>query len=247
MAPSTSAMMSTSLIRGTLVRTWRPSASRQAAISLRTEFLAPPARTVPDSGPLGVTTKRSPKSSRPGRQMTGSRPTGRTPRPGRRSSRPPWRRSARRRRWPASGCARRARRRRPGGPARRPRPASDRRQLDLGQALALGLLDLGPDAQGRRARGSSLPSVNPLTPTTMRRPDGDLALEPVGGVGDLALEPVGLDPGHHARRGSSPRPSSSRWAKTASAWRSSLVGQRLDEPRAAQRVGHVGHAGLVRR
>ena len=59
MAPSTSAMMSTSEIRGTLVRTWRPSASRQAAISLSTEFLAPPARTVPESGPLGLTMNRS--------------------------------------------------------------------------------------------------------------------------------------------------------------------------------------------
>ena len=52
-------MMSTSVIRGTLVRTWRPSASRQAAISLSTEFLAPPARTVPESGPFDVTTNRS--------------------------------------------------------------------------------------------------------------------------------------------------------------------------------------------
>ena len=59
MAPSSSPMMSTSVIRGTLVSTWRPSASRQAAISLSTEFLAPPARTVPDRGPLGVTTNRS--------------------------------------------------------------------------------------------------------------------------------------------------------------------------------------------
>ncbi len=52
-------MMSTSVMRGTLVRTWRPSASRHAAISFSTEFLAPPARTVPARGPLGVTTNRS--------------------------------------------------------------------------------------------------------------------------------------------------------------------------------------------
>ena len=51
-------MMSTSVILGTLVSTWRPSASRQAAMSLSTEFLAPPARTVPDSGPPGVTMSR---------------------------------------------------------------------------------------------------------------------------------------------------------------------------------------------
>ena len=59
MAPSSSPMMSTSVMRGTLVSTWVPSASRQAAISLSTEFLAPPARTVPSRGPLGVTTNRS--------------------------------------------------------------------------------------------------------------------------------------------------------------------------------------------
>ncbi len=56
-------MMSTSVMRGTLVSTCRPSASRQAAISFSTEFLAPPARTVPDRGPLGVTTKRSTATS----------------------------------------------------------------------------------------------------------------------------------------------------------------------------------------
>ena len=42
---STSAMISTSTMWGTPDRTWRPSASRQAAISLSAEFLAPPART----------------------------------------------------------------------------------------------------------------------------------------------------------------------------------------------------------
>ena len=49
-------MVSTSEMRGTLERTVHPSASRQAAISLRAEFLAPPALTVPRSGPLGSTT-----------------------------------------------------------------------------------------------------------------------------------------------------------------------------------------------
>ena len=55
MARSTLAMVSTSVIRGTLDSTLRPSAKRQATISLSTEFLAPPAHTVPDSGPLGST------------------------------------------------------------------------------------------------------------------------------------------------------------------------------------------------
>ena len=49
-------MDSTSLMWGTLLRTVRPSASRQATISLRAEFLAPPARTVPCRGPFGRTT-----------------------------------------------------------------------------------------------------------------------------------------------------------------------------------------------
>ena len=59
MAASTSAMISTSVIRGTLTNTCRPSASRQAAMSFSTEFLAPPARTVPERGPLELTTNRS--------------------------------------------------------------------------------------------------------------------------------------------------------------------------------------------
>ena len=49
-------MVSTSAMRGTLDSTVRPSASRQATISLSAEFFAPPALTVPSSGPLGSTT-----------------------------------------------------------------------------------------------------------------------------------------------------------------------------------------------
>src|SRR5438552_8957627 len=44
---------------GTLRRTCSPSASSVAARSLRAEFLAPPIRTVPESGGPGRTTKRS--------------------------------------------------------------------------------------------------------------------------------------------------------------------------------------------
>ncbi len=58
-AVRTSDMMSTSTIRGTLLSTWRPSAKRQATMSLSAEFLAPPAVTVPESGPLGRITMRS--------------------------------------------------------------------------------------------------------------------------------------------------------------------------------------------
>ena len=60
-------MMSTSAIRGTLRRVCRPSASRQAAISLSAEFLAPPALTVPRSGPLARITKLSTGPSMAGR------------------------------------------------------------------------------------------------------------------------------------------------------------------------------------
>ena len=56
MARRTSAMVSTSEMRGTLESTVQPSASREAAISLSAEFFAPPALTVPWSGPLGSTT-----------------------------------------------------------------------------------------------------------------------------------------------------------------------------------------------
>src|SRR3984885_11331971 len=56
MPRSTSDMVSTSEMRGTLESTLQPSARRQAAISLSAEFFAPPALTVPWSGPLGRTT-----------------------------------------------------------------------------------------------------------------------------------------------------------------------------------------------
>ena len=56
MARSTSAMVSTSSMRGTLDSTVQPSASRQATMSFSAEFFAPPAVTVPDSGPEGSTT-----------------------------------------------------------------------------------------------------------------------------------------------------------------------------------------------
>ena len=49
-------MHSTSTMRGTLRRTYSPSASNVAAISLSTEFFAPPISTVPGSGPDGRTT-----------------------------------------------------------------------------------------------------------------------------------------------------------------------------------------------
>ena len=58
---STSAMVSTSLMHGTLESTERPSASRQATISLSAEFFAPPAVTVPESGPPASTTIWSPR------------------------------------------------------------------------------------------------------------------------------------------------------------------------------------------
>src|SRR5258708_32815069 len=56
MERSTLAIESTSEMRGTFESTVQPSASRQPAISLRAEFFAPPAVTVPWSGPLGSTT-----------------------------------------------------------------------------------------------------------------------------------------------------------------------------------------------
>ena len=49
-------MESTSSMRGTLESTVQPSASRDATISFNAEFFAPPAVTVPRSGPLGSTT-----------------------------------------------------------------------------------------------------------------------------------------------------------------------------------------------
>ena len=63
-------MISTSTMRGTPASTWRPGASRHAAISLSAEFLAPPARTVPCSGPPGRTTKTVHRARRDG-QTTG--------------------------------------------------------------------------------------------------------------------------------------------------------------------------------
>ena len=169
MAPSTSAMMSTSVMRGTLVSTWRPSASRQAAISLSTEFLAPPARTVPCSGPLGLTTKRSTPSVWPGpprHHVDGTL--------GHRAERPAPTRSDDGPLLPAAEDAgqgvddlahrgvgahgvedgrhqvarRDAPHRPPAGPGPPRPPRSDAVVPDLGQPLALGLVDLGPDVEG---------------------------------------------------------------------------------------------------
>src|SRR5262245_55862584 len=52
-------MCSTSVIRGTLCSTVAPSASVVAAISFKTEFLAPEMGTLPLSGPRGRTIRRS--------------------------------------------------------------------------------------------------------------------------------------------------------------------------------------------
>ncbi len=51
-ASSSSPMIDTSVRSGTLVSSYTPSASRLAAISLSTEFLAPGTRIVPCSGPM---------------------------------------------------------------------------------------------------------------------------------------------------------------------------------------------------
>src|SRR3954469_884870 len=59
MEVSRSHMVSTSAIRGTLVRTYSPSASTVAAISLRAEFLAPETRMAPSSGGPAHTKKQS--------------------------------------------------------------------------------------------------------------------------------------------------------------------------------------------
>jgi hypothetical protein len=50
-APSSSDMMPTSAMAGTLVISNTPSAMRLAAINLSTEFLAPGTTTSPSSGP----------------------------------------------------------------------------------------------------------------------------------------------------------------------------------------------------
>ena len=48
-------MIATSAMSGTLVNTYSPSASRVAAISFSTEFLAPGTLIVPSSGPMLLT------------------------------------------------------------------------------------------------------------------------------------------------------------------------------------------------
>src|SRR6478752_9671651 len=52
-------MMRTSAMSGTLVSSKVPSARMAAAISFNTEFLAPPTRMPPESGPPARTTMRS--------------------------------------------------------------------------------------------------------------------------------------------------------------------------------------------
>ena len=108
----------------------------------------------------------------------------------------------------------------------------------------------GPPARGRsacarapgRCAGSacspSSPSVKPLTPTTTRSPGVDRRLQLERGVGDLALRVVLLDRLDHPAELVDPLEVLVRRALD-------LVGQRLDEVRAAERVDRVRHAGLV--
>src|SRR3954447_6435328 len=73
----------------------------------------------------------------------------------------------------------------------------------------------------------------------------ELALEVVGGLRDLALIPALLDRDERAleHRAASERVDV---GEDRLGLALHLVGELLHEPRAAQRVGHVGHAGLVR-
>ena len=100
-APSSSHMMPTSSMPGTLVSRYSPSARIVAAISLSTEFLAPGTRTEPESGPLRRATIRdmappilAPPSARtrhssvlwPARPVRARRPAGSLTRRGHRPS-----------------------------------------------------------------------------------------------------------------------------------------------------------------
>ncbi len=67
----------------------------------------------------------------------------------------------------------------------------------------------------------------------------DIALELLGGARDLPLEPAGFDSLDHATHRLDFREQAFRLALQ-------LVGERLHEVGAAERVDHVRHAGLVR-
>ena len=111
-----------------------------------------------------------------------------------------------------------------------------------GEALQLGLLHLGPDAQDLEllvaALRGDVHAHDEVTAVV------ELALELVGGLGDLALEPSRLDGAEHAfeeRAVAEPVEVVEHGLGLAL----HLVGELLDEPRAAERVGHVRDAGLV--
>ena len=80
---------------------------------------------------------------------------------------------------------------------------------------------------------------NELTPTISRRPSSTSLLEAVGGLGDLALEEVLVE-----RRDDAAEPVDALEVVVGLALEPR--GQRLDEPRAAERVGRVDDARLVR-
>ncbi len=114
--------------------------------------------------------------------------------------------------------------------------------LHPGEALQLGLLHLGPDAQDLgllvAALGGHVHADEEMAAVV------ELALELVGGLRDLALEPTRLDGAEHAfeeRAVAEPVEVVEHGLGLAL----HLVGELLDEPRAAERVGHVRDAGLV--
>ena len=90
----------------------------------------------------------------------------------------------------------------------------------------------------RISTGASASSTKSFTPTIVRRPCSSSAWNRMDECGDLALEPAGLDRLHHAALGLDLGEQSLGLALQP-------VGQRLQVVRPAQRVGHVGHPGLV--
>ena len=169
---SNSAMQSTSLIWGTLCRTYRPSAKVVAAISFSTEFLAPPMGTRPDSGPLRCTMMRS-TTGQYGRHPSPPRPA-----PGRHD---------RRRR---SGAMALRGRRQPDHRARRGEPTHGRRRPRRRLASAPRRRPPRGHAGSRRRRGPRLRPRHGALPR-MGTPGHDRRDGPWSGDGrrDGALPP----------------------------------------------------------
>ena len=124
--------------------------------------------------------------------------------------------------------------------ARSPRAAASRSpRVRSSRAMCASRDSAGTLEHRHRVITSSLVHVAVDARRSIRSPIVELALEAVGRVGDLALRVARRDRPRPCRRARRSRRGSATPARSTS------FGERLDEPRAAERIDGAGHAGLL--